>query len=361
MEPLRIGIIGLGTVADVHLLAYKSVESVRVIAGSDISQNRLDKMVERWQISGYIDYIQMLENEDLDLIVVCVPCRYHREVVERVADFKIPILVEKPLATTVSEANSMIAKCKLNNIPLAYGASYRWLPANIKAKEVIKKGILGNISLLMEMAIGGHGKAKFQDLGHHHYPEGMPGGSGMGLVDHGIHLIDLFRWFLESEVVSVYGNGNYSGEIPSSEHVIMNFRNGATAHLIYNEISYYSDLKSEGIYGWGGSWDPDGSLKLTGGWEEHPGNIRVHGDNGALRIYYYANKLYLSDELGQKPISILHRPMPGNFALQIESLANSIINNTPLVVSAEEGLKALEILEAIYKSQKTQSVINLEY
>ena len=359
MEPLRIGIIGLGAVADVHLLAYKSVKSVKVIAGSDISQTRLDEMVKSWKINGYTDYLEMLKNEELDLIVVCVPCRYHREVVERVAEFKIPILVEKPLATTLTEAKSMIAKCKQNNVPLAYGASYRWLPANMKAKDIIKEGILGNISLLIEMAIGGHGIEKFQDLGQHHYPLGMPGGSGMGIVDHGIHLIDLFRWFLDSEVVSVYGNGNYSGGIPSSEHVTMKFMNGATAHLIYNEISYYSDLKSEGIYSWGGAWRPDGSLNLSGGWEDHPGNIRIHGEKGAIRIFYYANKIFLSNESGQKPISLLSRPMPGNFALQIESFANSIINQTPLAVPAEEGLKALEILEAVYKSQKTQSLIKL--
>ncbi len=356
---INIGLIGLGAVSEVHLAAYQSLTTVRIVSGADIIKERVTMMAKRWHFTGYVDYHDMLKKEAIDAVVICVPCRYHREVVEAIAEYGKPILVEKPLAGSVADGKMMIEICKQQNVPLMYGASYRFLPANIKAKKMIDDNVLGEISLLMEWSIGGNGLEKYRDLGSHHYYPGSFGGSGMGMVDHGIHLIDLFYWLMKSEVVSVYGKGNISGGSPCSEHVTLNFANGATAHLIYNDISYSSDLESEGIYSWGGSWGSDGSLNIGGGWEPNPGNIRIHGSNGALRIYHYANQLFHFDKNGSHSINLPHRPMPANFGLQLESFINAIQNDQPMEIPAAEGLKSLEVIEAIYKSMKTRSMVTI--
>ena len=163
----------------------------------------------------------------------------------------------------------------------------------------------------------------------------------------------------KSEVVSVYGKGNISGGTPGPEHATLTFANGATAHLVYNEVSFTSDLESEGIYSWGGAWRGDGSIRVGGGWESHPGSIRVHGSNGALRIYHYANQLFHFDKEGPHPVYLLHRPMPGNFSLQLESFIDALRNDKPMAVSAQEGLKSLEVIEAIYQSMETQALVTL--
>jgi len=356
---INIGLIGLGGVSQVHLAAYQSVKTARITAGVDIIKERVAMMAEYWNFAGYMDYHDMFNKETIDAVVVCVPCRYHREVVETIAEYGKPILIEKPLAGTVADAKAMIETCKQQNVPLMYGASYRFLPATMKAKEMIDDNVLGEISLMMEWSIGGQGRESFKDLGPHHYYPGSFGGSGMGLVDHGIHLIDLFRWFLKSEVVSVYGKGNISGGTPGSEHASLIFANGATAHLIYNDISFTSNIESEGIYSWGGSWEPDGTLNMGGGWESHPGSIRIHGSNGALRIYHYANQLFHFDKDGPHPITLQHRPMPGNFSIQLESFIDAIQNDEPMKVPAKEGLKSLEVIEAIYKSMETQTIVTM--
>jgi len=167
-----------------------------------------------------------------------------------VAECRKPILVEKPLADSVADAKAMIETCNRYNVPLMYGASYRYLPACAKAKEMIDDNVLGDISLLIELSMTGQGLESYKDLSSLHYNPGSFGGSAMGMIEHGIHLIDLFRWFLKSEIISVYGKINISDGIPCSEHATLTFANGATAHLIYNEISFASDLESEGIYSW---------------------------------------------------------------------------------------------------------------
>ena len=78
MKKLSVGLIGLGNVSEVHLEAYKQVKQIEVIAGAEINKGRLDYMVKKWGFKGYLDYEEMLEQEDLDIACVLVPARDHQ-------------------------------------------------------------------------------------------------------------------------------------------------------------------------------------------------------------------------------------------------------------------------------------------
>jgi len=104
----------------------------------------------------------------------------------------------------------------------------------------------------------------------------------------------------------------------------------------------------------------DGNLSLEGRWEAHPGNIRVHGKKGALRIFYYANKLYLISDNKNQPINVIDRPMPGNFGMQIESFANAILNDMAPECTGLDGLNALKVLHAAYKSFETKKLVKIK-
>ena len=359
MKTLNVGLIGLGNVSEVHLEAYKQVKQIKVIAGADLNKERLEYMVKKWGFTGYQNYEKMLEKESLDIVCVLVPARAHYEITEKVAKSKIHVFCEKPLAINIEDANKMIEVCNKERVKLCYGASYRWLPACMKAKELIQNNKLGKIHLLLETSIGGGGIKNFRDAGEHHYPKDGPGGGMMGLVDHGIHLIDTFIWLMDSKVEYVIGRGNFSGQAPSTEFLTMFFENGALGQLIYNEATFYSDLPYEGIFSWGGSWDIEGNLSLQGKWEKNPGNFRIHGEKGALRVFHYANKLFLFTNDEPQPIKVMDRPMPGNFAMQMQSFANAVINDLPPAVSGLDGLNALKILNAAYESSRTKKMIKI--
>ena len=360
MTKLRVGLIGLGLVAEAHLEAYRDVSQIEVVAGADIREERLNQMAEKWGFRGYTDFELMLRKEKLDVACILTPARYHREVTERVADYGVNIFCEEPMAVTMDDARAMREKCEKKNVKSCYGASYRFLPACRKAKELVDKGMLGNISLLMETFIGGKGLKNFRDMGPQHYPLGGPGGGGMGLIDHGIHLIDLFMWLTGSTVEKVFGRGNYSGEKPATEYLTMIFKNGAVGQLVYNEATYSSDMPYEGIFSWGGSWDIHSNLILGGGWDAQPGNFRVHGENGALRVFHYANKLFFFGENRQEEVKVDDHPMPGNFALQMESFAKRLIQGEEPEVTAEDGMKALQVALAGYESFETQRVVPIK-
>jgi len=254
----------------------------------------------------------------------------------------------------------MISKCEQEGVKLYYGSSYRHLCACRKAREIIDSGAIGELFLLTETCIGGRGLDHWQGLSEHHYPRGGPGGGGLGLVDHGIHLADVFRWFTGSEVDSVFGRGNCSGCSPEAEYLTMRFKSGAVGQLVYCDATYSSDLPCEGMFSWGLTYEPGGGLSPRPRWEPEPGSIRVHGTKGALRIFHYANKLFFFGEGRQEQVRVLDRPHPGNFGLQMESFADSILRDQEPEVTGADGLKALEVILAAYESFENQRIVSIE-
>jgi len=359
MKKFKIGLIGLGLVAEAHLEGYRQVERIDVVAGAELNRERLNHMTNKWKITGYTDFEAMLAKENLDIVCVLTPAAAHRVVTEKAAAKGVHILCEKPIAVTLEDAQAIVSACDSSDVKLCYGSCYRYLCACMKAKEMIDAGELGDITLMMEAFIGGSGKHNYRDLGPHHYPAGGPGGGGLGLVDHGIHLVDIFRWFSGSEVEYVLGRGNYSGKEPHTEFLTMIFKNGAVGQLIYNEATYPAEMPGEGVFSWGGSWNIDGTIKPGGGWDAHPGSIRVHGTKGALRIYHYPNKLFYAGEKGLEQVPVDVRGMPGNFAMQMEAFIDRLFHGEEPEVTGSDGIKALQIVLAAYESFETKKMIRI--
>jgi predicted dehydrogenase len=267
------------------------------------------------------------------------------------------VLCEKPLAGTVAAAKRMIAACAEAKVTLFYGATYRFLPAMARARALIQEGAIGDVLLMREQEVGGTGPEGRHIMGFAHYPKGTPGGSGFGLVDHGIHLIDAFGWFTGSPVETVFGRGNISGDPASSEYLLMNFRNGALGHLLYEDGTFSTSLPGEGLFSWGSAWTITGAYVPPGTWQASPGSIHVHGNRGALRIFHYANQLFLTDKDGTRQIALEGRHAPGHFTAQMEACAASVLDGAPVPVPGEAGLAALEVLMAAYRSFEEKRMV----
>jgi predicted dehydrogenase len=349
--PLRVGLIGLGNVALAHLEGYRGLDQIQVVAGADVREERARSMADRYGFTPHTDYRAMLARERLDLVCVLSTVATHREAVEAAADAGLHVLCEKPIAVTLDDADRMIARCRERGVKLFYAASYRFLPPLIKARALIGQGTIGEVRLITETMIGGSGPAGYQDMGTHHYPAGGPGGSGNGLVDHGIHLVDLFPWLIGSELVAVSGRGQRSGEPVISEHLTMELRSGATGHLIYDDATWSADLPSEGLFSWGPTWEEmsQGQLSQSAIWQAHPGSIRVYGTTGTLRIFHYANRLFLRSARGVEEIPVEGRPMPGQFAAEIASFVETIRSGGDPAVSGADGRRALAAVLAVYQ------------
>lgn len=344
---MKIGIIGLGLVGAIHLKAYRNLPDLEIVAIAEPDPARLGAADAPPEAARYADYRQLLAKEALDIACICTPASTHAEIVIACASRGIHVLCEKPLAVSLPDADRMIAACRTAGVQLAYGASYRFLPALARAREIILAGEIGDIRLMREELVGGAGPESHQPLGFVHYPKGGPGGSGLGLVDHGIHLIDAFRWLADSEAVRVVGRGNISGEAPGTEFLHVEFASGAVGQLLYNDATHGTELPTDGIFTEGEGWDLSGPV-AAGHWLARPGMIHIHGTKGALRVFHYANHLFQMN--GDRILR--HRidkpPAPGHFEAQMTSFVERLLSSEAPAVTAEEGREALRILLAAY-------------
>lgn len=346
---LSVCIIGLGSVGKAQLQAFEELENIDIVAVCDVQIGLAKDIARKYDARWFEDYRTLIDQCDLDLALVLTPASTHREIVEAVANARIHVLCEKPLALTVEDGKAMVAACRKAGVKLFYGSCYRYLPAVRKAHELIRSGVIGKIQLMSEQLIGGSGLMGYEELSPSHYPLGGPGGAGAGLVDHGIHLIDIFSWFAGSKIIDVQGQGQLSNEHPASEVMTMRFECGALGHLLYNTATYSTDLPNEGMFSLGSGWLADGTIATPGLWEAHPGSISVYGTKGALRIFHYANALFINNNGGLKQIELSGRPAFGHFATQLEQCAASIWGDTEPLVTGEDGVRALSALLAVYE------------
>lgn len=343
MDKIRIAMVGLGEIANYHLDALAEFEEAELVAVCDLREDRILKVADQHDCRAYGDHRQMLGESACDLIFVLTPPGSHCHIVEAAAASGAHIFCEKPLALNIDEAQRMIRACKRNGVSLFYGSSFRYLPTIRKAKELIDEGAIGEVALLQEHRIGGRGKEGYAPLDESHYPPGGPGGWAMGLMDHGIHLADIFSWMTGQSVRRVEGQGQISGEPPVTEYLTITFDNGAIGNLIYNGATYGNSLPGEGMFSNGTGWGATGEPIQPGHWDPDPATISIYGSKGALRIAYYAGKLFLNDEKGRRAIPV--DGLTGNhFLPQMEACLTAIRENRAPDVGGGEALDALELV-----------------
>jgi predicted dehydrogenase len=349
-QQVRVGIVGVGSVARVHIEAYRQVNGITIVSVADTNPTQLAWAGQQLGISCYSTLDDMLRGQRLDVVSVLTPPASHEELVTSCARAGVHVLCEKPMSLSVESCERMIEACRANGVRLGYGSSYRYLPAVMTAREMILRGDIGDILLLREYAVGGISAAKRETLGFAHYPKGGPGGSGMGLCDHGIHLIDVFPWLMDSVTTGVWGRGNISGEPQRPEFAHLEYANGAMGELLYEDGTFSTTLPSEGVFAWSAGWGigSDGSPAPEGGWSPDPGSIHVHGSRGSLRIYHYANTLFHRDQAGIRQVRVPDQPMPANFAMQLEAFIEAIRSGAPTPVPGEVGLDAVRTLLGVY-------------
>ncbi|UCE44933.1 MAG: Gfo/Idh/MocA family oxidoreductase, partial [Methanobacteriota archaeon] len=294
----------------------------------------------RWGLNAYGDYEEMIRLEAPDIVCVLTGPKYSADVACRAADAGVNILVEKPMALTVDEAEAIADRCRVNDVELFYGESFRFFPTLRKAKEILDSHQLGELQLILETVVGGIGASGFEEYGI--YPEGGPGSGPMGLTDHGIHLVDIFRWFADEEEAWVFGRGNRAGAPPKTEFLTMGTESGAIAQFVGNEATVPSDRPEEGIESLG-PYDGGGPA-----WDPNPISFRIHCAEGALRAFPYANKLYRYSTEGQDQVEVMDCPHPGQFGLQIDSFAKSVIDGTEPEITSDDGIKALRAVLGAY-------------
>ncbi|MDA1035607.1 MAG: Gfo/Idh/MocA family oxidoreductase [Chloroflexi bacterium] len=198
-KPIRIGVIGVGFGARVHIPAYKS-EGLDVVAVCSRREKRAIETAERFGIpNAFTDYRSMLKMDGLDAAAVVTPQEFHHAVVMDVLAARKHVICEKPFATTLGDAREMWQAAEAARVTHMIAHEFRFSPARARVKELIDEGYLGPLhSAFITIARGARPGARA------HNPSRDDAELGGGLLwSQGSHNVDCLRhWFGEVAWVS---------------------------------------------------------------------------------------------------------------------------------------------------------------
>lgn len=153
-DELRVGVIGVGNMGLHHARVYSQLEHVKLCAVADFDAARAHSVAARFHTNAYTDYCTMLERERLDAVTIAAPTREHLAIARDVIAHGVHLLVEKPLAATVTEAEQICDAAHKAKIHLAVGHIERFNPAVQELRREIQNGALGEISSVIAKRVG---------------------------------------------------------------------------------------------------------------------------------------------------------------------------------------------------------------
>lgn len=149
MSAIKIAIIGLGAMGMKHLSVYSSMPNTEVVAIADVNVMHAKTVSEQFGGIPYFgSYEEMFEKTKVDAAVIAVPDAAHVPPVTAALAAGAHVLVEKPLATSLADADAMIRDAKKREKILMVNFTHRWVPAYYRAKQVSQKGELGPIAMI---------------------------------------------------------------------------------------------------------------------------------------------------------------------------------------------------------------------
>lgn len=138
---MRIGVIGCGGIAPLHIRVYQRLKDVEVVSLCDLNQERTKTLANRFKIEKtYKDYWEMFEKEKLDMVDICTPVTTHLRIACDAAKAVPAILMEKPMALNVAQCDEIIKEVNKNNAKLCIGHNQIFSPRVQAAKQIIESG-----------------------------------------------------------------------------------------------------------------------------------------------------------------------------------------------------------------------------
>lgn len=171
-----------------HVRIYSEMDGVELAGISDVDRERVEAMAAQYETKPFTDYKKMFA-DGLDAVSIVVPTKLHKQVVLDALEAGLHVLVEKPIADTLENAELMIEAAKKAGKVLMVGHIERFNPAVIKLKEIIDEGHLGKIVSISTRRVGPY-NPRIRDVGV--------------ILDIGVHDIDIISYLYGRKVNSVY-------------------------------------------------------------------------------------------------------------------------------------------------------------
>ena len=342
------GIIGTGTIAEVHVMAASSLANARLVACYDINSTRSDEFAARHGLRSYHDIDDFLADPDVDIVTITTPSGAHLEpALAAIRAKKKAVIIEKPIEITTDRCDQLIAAADKNGVLLGCVFQSRFHDAPRLVKKALDEGRFGRITLIDAQIKWYRTQAYYDDISWHGTWK-MDGGGA--LMNQGIHAIDLLRWFggkvndVSSRTATL---AHERIEVEDTAGAVISFANGAIGIIEGSTAAYPGFLKRIEICGSEGSAIiEEESIKFWQFKEERPEDAEIRAK--------YAD--FTSTGGGASdPKKIGSHGHASVFA----DVMNALDTGRDPQVTGREARNAVELIEAIYRSAREGITVKL--
>ncbi len=321
--------IGFLSIAHLHAHSYGRVinglTGCRLVGIYDPDQERGMQGAKEMGTEYFADPAELLSQTDA--VIICSENSRHREFTELAAKHGCHVLCEKPIATTLEDARAMIDACARAGVKLQIAFPVRFVTPVLRVKEMLDSGAVGKVLAIVGTNQGQMPGGWFAD------PELAGGGA---VMDHTVHVVDLIRWFLGKEFVSVYAevdNMLWDTGIDDCGMLSMELEDGTIV-----------------------TQDPSWSRPMTfPTW----GNVtmRIIGTQGMIDLDAFAQNFVVYDDAHRK---VSERSFAEDMDLGlIQDFIQMIVEDREPTITGYDGLKALEVALAAYRSAQEKKPVAL--
>lgn len=329
MDRVRVGVIGLGIQGQQYAKICKSQMLAELVAASEVNPDRLDEICRLYEIPNrYTDYRKMLERKDLDAVIVATPDTMHFDPVKDALESGRDVQVEKPLTTSVAEADELLRIQRRTGRIVQVSFDHRWIAPYSEAKTRIARGEIGK-------PLAGY--ARKNDI-IYVATDMLPwAGKSTPAWFLSSHDIDLVRWFLNEEPVAARAWGRKE---------VLAARGIPTYDLIHAQVKFASGAFVTFECGW---IYPNTFPTLVDSFVEIVGSAGVvHLDRRREGIEVCTEEKYAFPKtlLGAD----INGRLRGGRPYCVEDFLRAVQDRTPPRVTAFDGRQVTATLEAIHRS-----------
>lgn len=333
----KIGIIGLGHISTTHLENFRNIPDVEIAAISDLSDERIEACVAKIPVERvFHDYHELLAVKDLDLVVVCLPNNLHARVTIDALNAGQNVLCEKPMATTVKDAEAMVEAADANQRLLTIGMNFRWEffgPDIFHLKKLIEEGELGEIYYIRLHYLR---RLSFPLTGFERWNLSQEQSGGGVLIDLGPHMLDLAMWLVDDYSPQMVNGFTHNGLMKYSP--VDDFASGSVT--LKNGTRVHLDLA------WNSHNEPSWQINVYG--EKGGAVIEAKKPDGQRIVRYTVE----GNKPATKEVSLSDIAPPAEATVQEHIVKRMMAGDTP-DCSAERALEIMKVIEGWYRSSET--------
>lgn len=341
---LKFALLGCGRIAKRHaeLLGNSQIENAELVAVCDIVEEKAKKIGEQFGVPYFSDMHEMLSKIDVDVVSVLTESGYHAQHVIQIVKYRKHIVVEKPMALTLDDADAMIKACDEAGAKLFVVKQNRFNVPVVKTREALEAGRFGKL-VLGTVRVRWCRPQSYYDQDPWRGTWAFDGGV---LTNQASHHVDLLEWMM-GEVESVHAMSTRAlANIEAEDTAIVNlrFKNGALGIIEATTAVRPKDL--------------EGSLSILG----ETGTVEIGGFAvNQMKVWNFTESKEEDSEVMNK--YSVNPPNVYGFGHQAyyEHVVDSILNNKKHLVDGLQGRKSLELINAIYESIETKKEVFLRF